>query len=188
MPIVRWGLTDQGRNRAELMCEQTWASRIVRIVSSGETKALETAATLAARLGIGIEVRDELHENDRSATGFVPSGRFEQLADAFFGEPDTSAEGWETARDAQQRVVANTADLVTADPSTNDYGDVVIVGHGAVGTLLLCHLLGVPISRAEDQNHPPAAPGGGNHWAYDLTRGSMLHRWRPIDELEPTPG
>jgi len=176
VPVPRWGLTDQGRQRVSLLCEQPWWVTTTRLVSSDETKALETAAIIAARTGLPIEVRAGLHENDRSSTGFVPSDRFEQLADQFFAHPDRSVEGWERARDAQRRIVEGTADLVG-----DGEGDVALCGHGAVGTLLLCHLLQVPIGRTEDQNGPDAAPGGGNVWVLDRGTGRILHRWRPIE-------
>ncbi len=162
------------------MCAQPWLATTNRLVSSAETKALETAAIIAAATGLTIEVRPDTHENDRSATGFVPPGRFEELADAFFAEPDVSVEGWETASDAQRRIVSATSDLFREDSA----GDVLIIGHGGVGTLLLCHLLGVPISRELDQSGAPAAPGGGNYWTYDLSGVHMIHRWRPIDAIE----
>jgi hypothetical protein len=40
-----------------------------------ETKALETAAIIAIATGLRIEIRHDLHENDRSSTGFVPPDR-----------------------------------------------------------------------------------------------------------------
>lgn len=180
IPVPRWGLTEDGRDRVETMCRQPWLSRVERLVSSDETKALETAAIIAAATGVPIEVRPDLHENDRSSTGFVPPDRFEQLADAFFAHPDRSVEGWETACDAQGRIVAATADLVAENA-----GDVVISGHGGVGTLLLCHLLGEPIGRDHDQNGPPAAPGGGNSWTFDLAARRVVHGWRPIEQSIP---
>ena len=176
VPVPRWGLSDDGRARATLLCNRPWWATTTRLVSSDETKALETAAIVAAHTGLTIEVRARLHENDRSATGFVPPDRFEQLADEFFASPDRSVDGWESALHAQRRVVDGTADLL-ADGD----GDVAVCGHGAVGTLLLCHLLQLPISRAEDQNGPGAAPGGGNVWAFDRRTRRVVHRWRPFD-------
>jgi broad specificity phosphatase PhoE len=170
-------LSDIGRARVETMLRQPWIGEVSRLLSSGETKALETAAIVSAHTRVGIEVRDAIHENDRSATGFVPPERFEVLADAFFGDPDTSVEGWETSRAAQQRIVAATADVFT----TAHDGEVLLVGHGAVGTLLFCHLAGLRISRSEDQVGGDAAKGGGNYWTYDASAGTMLHKWRPID-------
>jgi broad specificity phosphatase PhoE len=180
IPVPLWGLSDVGRARAEVLATQPWLANTTRLVSSAETKALETAAIISVATGLAIEVRHALHENDRSATGFVPPDRFEVLADAFFGHPDQSVEGWETATAAQKRVVAATVDLLAvADADGGE--DVVIVGHGATGSLLLCHLLGVPIARAEDQVGGEAAPGGGNFWSFDRMSRTMLHRWKPVD-------
>lgn len=179
IPVPRWGLSDVGRERAEAMCRQPWVRDVGRIVSSQETKALETASIVGASLGVPVEVRVATHENDRSGTGFVPADRFERLADAFFAEPDRSVEGWERAVDARARIVGATADLVTNEADA----DTLIVGHGGVGTLLLCHLLGVEIDRREDQQGGDAAPGGGNVWAYDRAVGAVIHRWRPIDAM-----
>ena len=176
VPIPRWGLTDVGRVRAAAICGQPWLAGVTRLVCSAETKALETAAIVAARSGLRIEVREQLGENDRSSTGFQPPDRFEELADAFFARPSESVAGWETAADAQRRMVDAVADLIV-----NGDGDVLVVGHGATGALLLCHLAGLPISRTEDQIGGEAAPGGGNHWTFDRAGQTLLHRWRPID-------
>jgi broad specificity phosphatase PhoE len=176
VPVPRWGLTDVGRLRAEAMLTQPWLARTTRLLSSGETKALETAAIVATARGLPIEVRHDLHENDRSATGFVPAEQFEILADAFFGHPNQSVRGWETSAAAQARVKSATADLLE-----DGDGDFLVVGHGAVGTLLLCDLLGIAINRAEDQVGGDAAPGGGNYWTFDRATATVVHRWRPID-------
>jgi broad specificity phosphatase PhoE len=176
IPVPRWGLSEVGQLRAEAMLKQPWLAPTTRLLSSGETKALETAAVVAAATGLPIEVREALHENDRSSTGFVPPDEFEILADAFFGQPNESVRGWETSAAAQARVKAATADLLD-----DGDGDILVVGHGAVGTLLLCHLLGIAISRAEDQVGGDAAPGGGNYWTFDRSTATVIHRWRPID-------
>lgn len=176
IPVPRWGLSDIGRSRAEVLASRSWLAGTARLISSGETKALETAAIVASATGLAIEVRDDLHENDRSAAGFVPPERFEQLADAFFARPDVSIEGWETAAAAQERVTRSTADLLV-----DGSDDILVVAHGAIGTLLLCALLGTPISRTEDQVGGDAAPGGGNLWTYDRKTGLVLHRWRPFE-------
>jgi broad specificity phosphatase PhoE len=179
IPVPLWGLNDVGRSRAEVLAVQPWLSRTTRLISSGETKALETAAFVALATGLSIEVRHDLHENDRSSTGFVPAERFEQLADAFFANPDQSVEGWETADAAQARVQAATSDLLQ-----DGENDVLIIAHGAVGTLLLCDLLGTSISRAEDQVGGEAASGGGNFWTFDRSTATVLHRWRPVEALQ----
>ena len=156
------------------MLDQPWVRSIQRIVSSAERKALETAGILAAHLGLAIEVRERMHENDRSATGFLPPPKFEAVADQFFANPHISVRGWERAIDAQHRIVSE----VDAVLGSNDVGDIAFVGHGGVGTLLLLSLSGLEISREADQ---PA--GGGNHFAYDVSARRLVHGWLPIDAL-----
>ncbi len=168
--VTDWSLSDVGRRRVKAMLRNPWIADIGQLVSSGETKARETAAMLAESAGLAVEVRPNTGETDRSATGFVPHERHEQLADRFFAAPADSAEGWETANAAQRRIVDAVADLLV-----DAAHDTVIVGHGAVGTLLMLHLTGEPIDRAHDQ------PGQGHYWTLDRTSGLLLHRWRAVE-------
>ncbi|CAN7415426.1 histidine phosphatase family protein [Mesorhizobium sp. LjNodule214] len=172
IPVPQWGLSDIGRARASAILDQPWIGSIRRIVSSGERKAIETAEILARHLRLAVEVRDRMHENDRSATGFLPPPEFEAVADQFFANPQSSIRGWERAIDAQHRIVSE----VEAVLGANGADDIAFVGHGGVGTLLLLSLSGRGISREADQ---PA--GGGNYFAYDIGARRVLHGWRPID-------
>ena len=172
VPVPEWGLSEIGRARALAMLEQPWVGSIRRVVSSAERKAIETAEILARQLGLTVEVRERMHENDRSATGFLPPPEFEAVADRFFANPHKSIRGWERAIDAQQRIVSDVEAVLDAAVG----GDIVFVGHGGVGTLLLLSLSNREISREADQ---PA--GGGNYFAYDIGARSILHGWRPID-------
>lgn len=175
VPVPQWNLSDVGRGRVNAMLDQPWLAQVASIGSSQETKALETANILGRRLGIDVEVIDDSHEVDRSATGFVTHDRHEALADRLFGEPTVSADGWERAIDAQQRVVERFASFLQPGAPSH-----VMIGHGGVGTLLLCRLLGIEIDRSHDQ------PGQGHYWAFDCERQQVIHRWRPIDHIEPT--
>ncbi|HEX8375764.1 MAG TPA: histidine phosphatase family protein, partial [Geminicoccaceae bacterium] len=134
------------------------------------------AGLLAAAFGLPVGVHHGLGENDRSATGFLPPAEFERVADAFFAHPAASVRGWERAVDAQARVVAATDEILAA---CRDAGDVALVAHGGVGTLLLCHLLSEPISRARDQ------PAQGHVFAFDVVTRRVLHAWRPIADILP---
>jgi broad specificity phosphatase PhoE len=177
VPVPKWGLSEIGAQRARLLAASTWPGGVTRIVASGETKALETAAILAAAVGIDVESREAMHENDRSATGFLPPPEFEAVADQFFARPEESVRGWERAIDAQARIVHETEALL-GDGAPGNAGDLLLVGHGGVGTLLMLHLLGEPIRRIRDQ-----PPGGGNAFVYDRTERRMVHVWRSIEEL-----
>lgn len=174
VPVPDWGLNGVGRARVHALAARNVMNGTTTIVSSAERKAVETAAPIAAALGIRPIVREAMHENDRSSTGFLAPDEFEQVADAFFAHPDTSIRGWERAVDAQARIARETEAVLAGHHG----GDVLLVGHGGVGTLLYCHLAGLPIDRCRDQ---PA--GGGNVLAFDLDAGRIIHGWLPMEAL-----
>lgn len=173
VPVPRWGLSEVGRRRAHALAARPELATVARIVSSDEAKAVETAEVVAAALGLAVEVRPATHENDRSATGFLPPAEFEAVADAFFARPAESVRGWETAVAARARIAAALADLVGPDADRPD-DDVLVVGHGAVGTLWAGHLAGRPIDRREDQPHP------GHLLTVDRATANLLRRWHPF--------
>ncbi|BCW88299.1 hypothetical protein sos41_14380 [Alphaproteobacteria bacterium SO-S41] len=175
VPVPDWGLSELGRTRARLAAEAAWTQGVTTIVSSQERKAVETAAIIAEARGLTAAADAAMHENDRSATGYLKPDVFELMADAFFAQPATSVSGWERAVDAQTRIVGAVASVLAGPLPA---GDVLFVGHGAVGTLLMCHLMGAAISRAHDQ---PA--GGGNVFAFDAGTRAVLHGWRPLEAM-----
>ncbi|MDA5631723.1 MULTISPECIES: histidine phosphatase family protein [Rhizobium/Agrobacterium group] len=165
VPVPDWGLSDRGVERTREASRLPWARALRRIVSSAETKAIETARILAETSGAAIEIIETMHENDRSATGFLPPSEFEKAADWFFAHPDESFRGWERAIDAQARIVsAVKAVLDRHEPQQ----PIAFVGHGGVGTLLKCHIEGRGISRSKDQ-----PPGGGNLFRFSTAEFSL---------------
>lgn len=174
--VTRWSLNAIGAARVEALAARLGRlAGTTRVISSAETKALETARPLAAALGAPLEIRPLMHENDRSATGFLPPEEFERVADAFFADPSQSVRGWETAIAAQQRIMAE----VDACLMGEDTGDILFVGHGAVGTLLFCALSRIRIDRRHDQG-----PGGGGCWFEFDTAGRVpVQGWQPMETL-----
>ncbi|SMD16998.1 histidine phosphatase family protein [Rhizobium sp. RU36D] len=173
VPVPQWGLSDLGRARTIETALLPWVSNLKRIVSSAEVKAVETADILAKAAGIPFETVDVMHENDRSATGFLPPPEFEKAADWFFAHPHESFKGWERAIDAQARIVS----AVMSTLGDHDRASpIAFVGHGGVGTLLKCHLEKRPASRAYDQ-----PGGGGNLFAFSLADHSVLCDWTPME-------
>ncbi|QRG07986.1 histidine phosphatase family protein [Xanthobacter dioxanivorans] len=174
VPVPRWGLSETGVARTRAFAARADLSSYKRIVSSTEEKALQAAGLIAAALGLDVQVGEGLEENDRSATGYLPEAEFQSMANAFFARPQDSVSGWERAVDAQARIAAAVAAALKDGPP----GDrpAIFVGHGGVGTLLLCHLAGYPISRVHDQ--PPV---GGGCW---FRAGSTARpdRWRTMEE------
>lgn len=169
-PITDWRLSDVGRTRAERFARSDTMSSVTAIWSSTERKAIETADILAKPLGIDPRSDPGLGENDRSATGFLPPLQFEAAADAFFTAPETSFCGWETANAAQARIVEAVLSIV----EDHHGNDLAIITHGAVGTLLWCHLSGKEIDRRFDQR------AQGHFWCADLVTLQTEFGWRPI--------
>jgi broad specificity phosphatase PhoE len=88
------------------VASRSWARDVRSVFASYERKARDSAAILAAGLGLhGYAVIDGLHENDLSATGYLPPEEFEDTVNAFFAQPESSIRGWETAARAQARIV-----------------------------------------------------------------------------------
>ena len=165
-------LTPTGREQASQAARRLAERGITRLVTSPYKRTIETAEIIAKAVGAEVQVRQGMHENDRSATGYLPAEAFERTADQFFARPFESVDGWERAIDAQKRIVDEMDSVLQAD----DTCDVLVIGHGGVGTLLLCHLAGLDIDRRHDQ------PAGGGHF-FTVARPSLrlLHTWRRME-------
>lgn len=176
IPVPDWPLSALGRARMAALARDPMMRGLAAVWSSAERKARDGAEILAEALGLEPRICEGLHENDRSATGFLPPPEFEATADLFFAHPTTSIRGWKTAAAAQARVLAAIEEVLSQSPP----GDVGIVAHGGVGTLLLCHLEGVPITRALDQK------GAGHRLAFDRASRVLRHGWTALPR-EPSP-
>lgn len=176
-PVPDWSLSETGAERARTAAKADWVRRLTRIISSDETKAIETAEIFAAAAGLNVEIHEDMGENDRSATGFLPPSEFEAAADWFFAHPQESFHGWERAIDAQARIVSSVRAALHGHDASKP---VAFIGHGGVGTLLKCQLKAVPIDRVEDQR------GGGNLFAFSLADMSVSCDWTPIEGWRET--
>jgi broad specificity phosphatase PhoE len=170
LPVPAWRLSDRGITRMRAFARNTALTGLRAIWSSSEAKAIEAAGLLAAGFGLSVQVERQLGENDRSATGFLPPAEFERAVDEFFAQPQQSARGWERAADAQLRVAQTVGRILDSHKD----GDIAFIAHGGVGTLLLCHLLQVPISRSHDQ------PFQGHYFSFNSATRKLIHDWRPI--------
>ncbi|MBF0677337.1 MAG: histidine phosphatase family protein [Devosia sp.] len=179
IPVPLWSLSDEGRQRVEHFIARRTIPAGAFVFTSRETKAMQMADLFAEITGTPALSDHLMGENDRTATGFLPAPLFEATADAFFAAPDTSIDGWETASDAQVRIVATVGlALQSVPPDT----PAIFCGHGAVGTLLKCHLGGLPISREEDQSRR-GAQGGGNGFVFDMKTLALLTDWVPMEDI-----
>lgn len=174
VPVPRWPLSELGKQRMRAGLRQPWVRDVTSVYCSTEQKAIDGAEILASHRSLPVQQIEDLGENDRSATGFLPPDEFERLADEFFGSPEASVRGWERAVDAQARIVRAVQRIFETDQTA---GAIAIVSHGAVGTLLYCHLAGEPIARRWDQ--PPNS--GGNYYRFTVSPRAAHFWWRAID-------
>jgi broad specificity phosphatase PhoE len=174
VPVPDWGLNPRGAARHRALAETWNRTRPApdAVWCSTERKARDGAAILAGAFGQTARIDADLGENDRSATGFIPEPEFSEVARQFFAHPGESIRGWERARDAQARIVAAVARVVAKSQGT---GEIAIVTHGAVSTLLVCARLGHPI----DETLGPGIAGGGGICAVDET--GLRRGWRAIE-------
>lgn len=172
--VPKWGLSGVGEARAIAFAKRKLLKPHSVFVTSAETKAVELATYLSATCNGHIEIDETLGENDRSSTGYLPLDEFEEMADKFFANPERSVRGWEPALDAQTRIVDGIKKHIAHHKTDHD---LVFCGHGAVGTLLLCHIGERDIRRVEDQ---PA--GGGNVFQFSLAPDRLLCEWTPMEE------
>lgn len=174
--IRAWSLNEVGSNRVASLAAQFGSlSGTRRVVGSDVTKALETATPLASALRAALEVRPRMHENDRSATGFLPPQEFEAVADQFFAEPAASMRGWETAEDVQRRIVAEVEACLAGPPHE---GDILFVGHGGVGTLLFCACLASVSTGASIRAREVAGAGSPSTPSFE-NHNADGSRWKP---------
>src|SRR3569833_4355411 len=68
VPVPRWGLSEQGRARAEAFAHHPLVRRVRQVIASDETKAVELAQILAAVAAAPVSSEATFGENDRSST------------------------------------------------------------------------------------------------------------------------
>jgi broad specificity phosphatase PhoE len=179
VPVPEWPLSPVGRRRMEAFIAHPMLRDVRSLYSSTERKAMDGAEILAAALHLPTATDEALGENDRSSTGYIAPPEFWEVVHEFFSRPMESVRGWERACDAQARIVAATQRIARTAPA----GDVAVVAHGGVGSLLIAHLLGAESARDHAQPHG----GGGCFFVIDRERFTLLHGWRVIDQDADAP-
>lgn len=175
IPVPRWPLSERGRERMKTLLVKPWINSLGSIYCSTEQKALDGAAILAEHLDLGYERMQGLDEIDRSSTGYLPHAEHAATAAKFFADPERSIRGWETACNAQQRIIEAVEGLIEKDSGSKH---IAMVSHGAVGVLYLCRLKQCPISAAEG----PAGANGGSYYCFEATSKALVYSWQLIDE------
>ncbi|HUO89568.1 MAG TPA: histidine phosphatase family protein [Rhizomicrobium sp.] len=132
VPSPRWTLSDPGRERCGWLAGEMKAHGVTRLFASLEPKALETAALAATRLGLAVEPRAGLEENDRTGFGFGTEDELRAAIRAFFDRPSEIVMGRQSADTAYARYRAAVAGCAASAAGA----PLAIVTHGTVLTLL----------------------------------------------------
>ena len=164
VPVPEWGLSERGRSRAAAVSGHF--SGLAAVYSSPEVKAEQAARPIGGAAGQPVTLVSGLAEIDRAATGYLPEPDFWANYRDFLAVPTQSARGWETAADAQRRIVATLDALVAQAAESTGERDIAIMSHGGVGALLMAQLTGTPIQRLIDQ------PGQGSYFRISTEPGS----------------
>lgn len=128
-----WGLADEGRRRCTALAEMLSAYHPAVVVSSAEPKATETAAIVAADLGIPLETEADLHEHDRSNVTHLSQEEFQRSVARLFAQPEDLVFGNETAAQTQRRFAGAIDRLLTRHPGET----IAVVAHGTVISLFV---------------------------------------------------
>lgn len=175
VPVPKWPLSEVGRARLERFCQRAaWLRELTRLVSSTETKAQDGAQIVKSHYDLPLHEDSGLNEIDRSSTGYVPKAEHLAMSKAAFTNPEVSLRGWESPVNAQKRILAAVGRLVQSFPSDN----ILISSHAGVGALLLCSLLGEPISTRNFIRNA----GGGSFFSFESQSMTLRSKWIDIDE------
>lgn len=144
IPSRLWPLTEEGRRRCKPLTEQLISYDLDVIVTSNESKAIETGELVAQKLEIPCRVMENFHEHAReSAPYFDTKEEFLEAIDNLFSRPDELVFGDETALQASERFTGAVESVLTTYPQEN----VAIVTHGTVLSLFASQYI-------EQENYP----------------------------------
>lgn len=126
-------LADLGRGQAAALAEWLAEEKVDAIYCSPMRRAVETAAPLAARLGLEVTVEDGVAEYDRESPSYIPVEELKAAGDPRWHQLPEQPEHFRgVVVDAIERIVA-------AHPGQR----VAVVCHGGVVNAYAAHVLGI---------------------------------------------
>ncbi|MBI3028782.1 MAG: histidine phosphatase family protein [Candidatus Rokubacteria bacterium] len=142
------GLSDSGRAQAEALARALARRRVGTVYSSPLRRARETAEMVAKARGLAVTLVDELRELSLGAwEGRTVDDVLATEADAYRNwreRPyDCPPPAGEHIADVVGRILPVMERIVAAHP---DGEEALVVAHGGVISVYLCHLLGLPLN------------------------------------------
>lgn len=151
-----YGLSAEGLRQAEALAARLASERITHVLTSPRERARETAAPIAARCGLPLDVAAELDEIDYGGW----TGRsFAELEDQPLWRrwntfrSGARPPGGESMAEAQARALGRLDDLVVAEPD----GRIVLVSHSDILKALIAWFIGMPLDLMQRLEIAPAS-------------------------------
>jgi len=138
IPADRWGLSLTGRACSETLARRLEVYSPQVMITSMESKSIETGEIIAGHFGIESVTAQGLHEHVRDNVGYLELLDFEKRLAAFFSQPEKLMLGRETANQALGRFSTALEKALTRFPS----GNIAVVTHGTVLTLWVTRITG----------------------------------------------
>lgn len=131
-----WLLTADGRSATHTLAHKLMPYQPSRIITSQEPKAVATGAALAEVLHLPAQSAPGLQEHDRRGVPYFENkAEFETAVATLFTHPNELVFGNETAVQARMRLET----AVQQQLKTYPQDTLVLITHGTVLTLFLCH-------------------------------------------------
>ena len=151
-----YGLSVEGQRQAAALAARLASERITGVVTSPRERARETAAPIAERCDVPLDVAAELDEIDFGAwTGRSFANLHEeplwQRWNTF--RSGSRPPGGESMAEAQARALGRLDDLVVAEPD----GRIVLVSHGDIIKALIAWFIGMPLDLMQRLEIAPAS-------------------------------
>jgi probable phosphoglycerate mutase len=182
-------LTPRGEAQALTLARWAGTAGLDAVWSSQLSRARRTAQPAAAAAGLRVKIDERLAELDfgrgEGKTSAEMKAEFPVARAAFEADPAQHfLPGGEDPEDAAHRGLLALADIAASLP---EQGRALVVAHNTLIRLLLCRLLGVPLSRYRTL-FPKLSNGTGTELGFQGSRISLLtfNAALTIAEKEPT--
>lgn len=149
-------LGEEGRRQCERLTARLSRERVAAIYASPLERAQETAAPIAARLGLRVETVDDATDVDYgewSGSAFDDLDRDERWPAWNHSKATGRPPGGETLLEVQLRAVRTTERIVAANPD----GAAVLVSHGDVIKSVIAWCLGLAVEHIDRIEIGPAS-------------------------------
>ena len=169
-PSTQWPLSQPGREAASSLATQLSDFKFQSITSSPELKAISTAEAIAQKLGLNVEIDDDLSEHKRHSTSFLPLEDFNaQIARLFESPWSELVFGDETANAALERFTR----ALDRQYVSSGSGDVLMVTHGTIMSIYVASRLSIdPLPFWRSLTTPTAIVISGNEMVFLEPRGA----------------